>query len=105
MANTYKLQIPAGLYLWNDDCVRCDDCQRWAYEGETIVHSSRCDTPNLQAEYVVIKTDTTTTIANVEVPTVSDGGAIDWSKIKRGSAEWEAAQFEFGHGDGNFDLI
>jgi hypothetical protein len=41
--------LPTGLYFWNDDKVRCEDCQRWAYEGETIRHSSRCDTSTLQA--------------------------------------------------------
>ena len=26
----------------------CNDCQRWAHEGQAIVHSKRCDTPDAQ---------------------------------------------------------
>ena len=98
---TYTL--PTGISRWNDDKHRCDDCGRWAHEGETIAHGSRCDTPDLQAS--LVPSTTTCTIADVEVPTVSNGGAIDWSKIRRGSREDEAARYDFGQGSGNFDLI
>ena len=29
---------------------RCPDCGRWAYDGERIRHSSRCDIPEAQAK-------------------------------------------------------
>lgn len=48
--------LPAGISLWNDDCHRCDDCSRWAYEGDAIRHSTRCDTPTLQVSYAAEQT-------------------------------------------------
>ncbi len=50
MPRTYNL--PTGISMWNTDCNRCDDCGRWATQGDTIKHSSRCDTPTLQGEWV-----------------------------------------------------
>jgi hypothetical protein len=48
--NTY--QLPTGLVPRGTDVAVCTDCGRWAYAGDSIRHSTRCDTPTLQAEWV-----------------------------------------------------
>ena len=103
--NNVTYTIPVGLAIWTvNDTVRSDDCSAWAYHGEPIRHSSRCDTETLQA-VAAVEARHTMLVADVYVPTVSDGGAIDWSKIRRGTKEWEAAMFYYGEGGGNYDLI
>lgn len=99
--------VATGLHVWAvNNSVRCDDCNAWAYPGENIRHSSLCDTNQLQAKWQSGKIpQTTTVIAEVDVPTVSDGGAIDWSKICEGTKEYEAAMYFYGQGGGNYDMI
>lgn len=46
--DTLDYSVPAGL-TGTSGRVRCDDCGRWAYLGEAIRHSTRCDTGTLQA--------------------------------------------------------
>lgn len=50
-----NFKTPAGLSTKTNraNSVKCDDCGRWADLGDRIRHSSRCDTPDLQAVRVV----------------------------------------------------
>lgn len=48
--NNDAYSLPAGLVAW-DNKARCSDCGRWAYAGDSIKHSSRCDTGTLQASW------------------------------------------------------
>lgn len=107
--DSFKYDIPNGLHIFHkrsDETIRCDDCNSWADVPRNIRHRSSCDTRDLQVEW--LSSDNGPTFASasgVELPCVSEGGAIDWSRIRRGSREYEAAMDELGHGGGNFDLI
>ena len=104
--NGTRYNLPTGLTARNgNDSFRCDDCGKWEHAGDRLRHSKNCDTATLQPVAVKATKKTAATIADVEVPTVSEGGAIDWSQIRRGTKEHEAALYDFGQGGGNFDLI
>lgn len=60
--NNNAYSLPAGLVAW-DNKARCSDCGRWAYAGDSIKHSSRCDTDTLQAEWVKPQAAPTPTVA------------------------------------------
>lgn len=48
-------QLPAGLGIFHkrsENTARCEDCDAWADAGVNIRHTSLCDTPTLQAEWV-----------------------------------------------------
>lgn len=46
-----KYTLTTGLVAKDSehDAAKCSDCGRWAYAGESIRHSTRCNTPTLQA--------------------------------------------------------
>jgi hypothetical protein len=51
------MTLTPGLHVHpkRDGAICCDDCGRWADEGDLIRHSKRCDTPDLQVQHVCVE--------------------------------------------------